>query len=149
MRESYERLASQYEVIVIEGAGSAAEVNLRDRDLVNWPVVQMADAQVVLVGDIDRGGVFAQIIGTLDLIAPQERARVCGMVINKFRGDVTLFADGIRFLTERTRIPVLGVLPFLRDLALDQEDSLDLELGRPVPFFSQTASILQCFWCRT
>lgn len=141
VQESYERLASQYEVMVIEGAGSAAEVNLRDRDLVNWPVVEMADAQVVLVGDIDRGGVFAQIIGTLDLISPQERARVCGMVINKFRGDVTLFADGVRFLTDRTGIPVLGVVPFLRDLTLDQEDSLDLERGRRVHFSSDRINI--------
>ena len=99
VERSYDRLASQYEVMVIEGAGSAAEVNLRDRDLVNWPVVEMADAKVVLVGDIDRGGVFAQIIGTLDLIAPEERDRVCGIVINKFRGDAALFADGVRFLT--------------------------------------------------
>nr|MBA2484864.1 cobyric acid synthase [Nitrospira sp.] len=141
VRESYERLASQYEVVVIEGAGSAAEVNLRDRDLVNWPVVEMADARVVLVGDIDRGGVFAQIIGTLDLIAPQERARVCGIVINKFRGDVALFADGIRFLTERTGIPVLGVLPFLQDLALDQEDSLDVDRGRQLPFSAERINI--------
>ncbi len=134
VRESYERLASQYQVIVIEGAGSAAEVNLRDRDLVNWPVVEMADARVILVGDIDRGGVFAQIIGTLDLITPQERDRVCGLVINKFRGDAALFADGIRFLTERTGLPVLGLLPFLRELGLDQEDSLDSERGRQVTF---------------
>ena len=141
VRESYERLAAQYEVIVIEGAGSAAEVNLRDRDLVNWPVVEMADAQVVLVADIDRGGVFAQIIGTLDLIAPQERARVCGIVINKFRGDVTLFADGIRFLMERTGIPVLGVVPFLRGLTLDQEDSLDVERGRQVQFSAEHINI--------
>lgn len=97
VERSYNRLALQYEVMVIEGAGSAAEVNLRDRDLVNWPVVEMADAKVVLVGDIDRGGVFAQIIGTLDLIAPEERDRVCGIVINKFRGDAALFADGVRF----------------------------------------------------
>jgi len=134
VEDSYERLASQYEAIVIEGAGSAAEVNLRDRDLVNWPVVEMADAKVVLVGDIDRGGVFAQIIGTLDLIAPEERDRVCGIVINKFRGDAALFADGVRFLRERTGIPVLGVLPFLRDLALDQEDSLDVDIRRQVAF---------------
>jgi adenosylcobyric acid synthase len=141
VRESYERLASQYEAIVIEGAGSAAEVNLRDRDLVNWPVVEMADAQVLLVGDIDRGGVFAQIIGTLDLITPQERARVCGIVINKFRGDVALFADGVQFLTERTGIPVLGVLPFLRDLALDQEDSLDMDVRRQVHFAADRINI--------
>ena len=134
VQESYERLAAQYDVIVIEGAGSAAEVNLRDRDLVNWTTVELADARVVLVGDIDRGGVFAQIVGTLDLIAPEERARVCGIVINKFRGDRTLFDDGIRFLRERTGIPVLGVLPYLRDLALDQEDSLDVGTRAPASF---------------
>lgn len=138
---SYNRLASQYEILVIEGAGSAAEVNLRDRDLVNWPVVEMADAKVVLVGDIDRGGVFAQVVGTLDLITPEERARVCGLVINKFRGDRALFADGVRFLHERTGIPVLGVLPFLRDLALDQEDSLDVEVRRQVAFAEHRVNI--------
>lgn len=126
VEESYARLASQYDVLVIEGAGSAAEVNLRERDLVNWPVVELADAQVLLVADIDRGGVFAQVIGTLDLLEPAERARVCGVIINKFRGDAKLFADGVRFLESRSRIPVLGVVPFLRDLRLDQEDSLDL-----------------------
>ena len=141
VRESYERLAGQYEVIVIEGAGSAAEMNLRDRDLVNWPMVELADAHVVLVGDIDRGGVFAQIIGTLDLIAPEERARVCGIVINKFRGDRALFDDGVRFLTERTAIPVLGVLPYLRDLTLDQEDSLDAGAGGRVSFAADRANI--------
>jgi adenosylcobyric acid synthase len=141
VQESYERLAAQYEVIVIEGAGSAAEVNLRDRDLVNWATVELADARVVLVGDIDRGGVFAQIIGTLALIAPEERARVCGIVINKFRGDRALFADGVRFLTERTGIPVLGVLPYLRDLALDQEDSLDAGARSQVSFTADRINI--------
>jgi len=141
VQESYDRLAAQYEVIVIEGAGSAAEVNLRDRDLVNWTTVELADARVVLVGDIDRGGVFAQILGTLDLITPEERARVCGIVINKFRGDVTLFADGVRFLTERAGIPVLGVLPYLRDLALDQEDSLDVDGRGQVAFAADRINI--------
>lgn len=141
VQESYERLAAQYEVIVIEGAGSAAEVNLRDRDLVNWATVELADARVVLVGDIDRGGVFAQLIGTLDLITREERARVCGLVINKFRGDRTLFADGVRFLRERTGVPVLGVLPFLRELALDQEDSLDVEVRRQVAFAKERVNI--------
>lgn len=141
VRESYERLASQYEVIVIEGAGSAAEVNLRDRDLVNWTTVELADARVVLVGDIDRGGVFAQIVGTLDLIAAEERARVCGIVINKFRGDRTLFDDGVRFLTARTGIPVLGVLPYLRDLALDQEDSLDVDARAKIPFTADRVNV--------
>ena len=99
VERSYTRLASQYEVMVIEGAGSAAEVNLRDRDLVNWPVVEMADAKVILVGDIDRGGVFAQIIGTLDLITPEERARVCGIQriwIRKFFSDRANLAFKLR-----------------------------------------------------
>ncbi|RMH31268.1 MAG: cobyric acid synthase [Nitrospirae bacterium] len=131
---SFRRLAQQFDMVVIEGAGSAAEVNLRDRDIVNWPVVELADAAVVLVADIDRGGVFAQVIGTLDLLAPEERQRVIGIVINKFRGDVTLFDDGIRFLEERTRVPVLGVIPFLRHLDLDQEDSLGIDRIAQPPF---------------
>ena len=132
--DSYSRLARQYEMVVIEGAGSAAEVNLRDRDLVNWPIVTLADAQVLLVADIDRGGVFAQVIGTLDLLEPADRARVRGVIINKFRGDAGLFTDGVRFLESRTGIPVLGVVPFLRDLMLGQEDSLDLVKHRQTPF---------------
>ena len=141
VKDSYARLASQYEAIVIEGAGSAAEINLRDRDLVNWPVVKLADAPVLLVADIDRGGVFAQVLGTLDLLDPDERAMVCGIVINKFRGDVNLFADGVRFLESRAGIPVLGVVPFLRDLLLDQEDSLDLETHRQEEFSSEQVNI--------
>jgi len=134
VRECYARLATEYECIVIEGAGSAVEINLRDRDIVNWPVVELADASVVLVADIDRGGVFAQIIGTLDLLAPHERRRVCGVIVNKFRGDRRLFEDGVRLLEARTGLPVLGVVPFLRDLQLDQEDSLDLARSRSVQF---------------
>jgi adenosylcobyric acid synthase len=141
VRESYERLAKQYEVIVIEGAGSAAEMNLRDRDIVNWPVVEMADAAVVLVADIDRGGVFAQVIGTMDLLSPSERQRVIGVVINKFRGDLTLFEDGVKILEQRIGIPVLGVLPFLRNLELDQEDSVDIERFRITPFEAETVNI--------
>ncbi|MDE3049591.1 MAG: cobyric acid synthase [Nitrospirota bacterium] len=134
VRECYARLAREYECVVIEGAGSAAEINLRDRDMVNWPVVELADASVVLVADIDRGGVFAQIIGTLDLLAPHERQRVRGVIVNKFRGDRRLFEDGVRMLESRTDLPVLGVVPFLRDLRLDQEDSLDLARSRSVQF---------------
>lgn len=134
VQQSYGRLAARYDVMVIEGAGSAAEVNLRTRDLVNWPVVELADAQVLLVADIDRGGVFAQIVGTLDLLEPDERARVCGVVINKFRGDKALFEEGVRFLEARTGLPVLGVVPFLRDLMLDQEDSLGLRLHQQREF---------------
>jgi adenosylcobyric acid synthase len=133
-RECFARLAGGYECIVIEGAGSAAEINLRDRDIVNWPVVELADASVVLVADIDRGGVFAQIIGTLDLLAPHERRRVRGVIVNKFRGDRRLFEDGVRMLEARTGLPVLGVVPFLQDLRLDQEDSLDLTRSRSVQF---------------
>lgn len=141
VEESYARLAGQYEMIVIEGAGSAAEVNLREQDLVNWPVVKLADAHVVLVADIDRGGVFAQVLGTLDLLAPDERARVRGVVINKFRGEATLFADGVKFLEARSGLPVLGVVPFLHDLRLDQEDSLDLDRNRQRSFASDRINI--------
>ena len=139
--ESYERLAGAYEVIVIEGAGSAAEMNLRDRDIVNWPVVELAEAAVVLVADIDRGGVFAQVIGTLDLLSPDERRRVLGVVVNKFRGDPRLFADGVAFLEARTGVPVLGILPFMRDLELDQEDSVEVERSRQAPFTAQTVNV--------
>lgn len=134
VRESYDRLASRYDMIVIEGAGSAAEVNLRDRDLANWSMVEWADAQVVLVADIDRGGVFAQILGTLDLLHPSERARVAGIIVNKFRGDRSLFEDGVAFLEQRSGLPVLGVVPMLRNLILDQEDSLDITRFRSSVF---------------
>ena len=134
VRDSYERLARQYEVIVIEGAGSAAEVNLRDRDLVNWPVAHLGDAGVVLIADIDRGGVFAQVIGTLDLLTEEERRRMIGIVINKFRGDRALFEDGVAYIEQRAGVPVLGVIPFLRPLYLDQEDALQIDLRRSKPF---------------
>ena len=141
VKSSYEELAKINEVIVIEGAGSAAEMNLRNRDIVNWPVVEMANADVILVADIDRGGVFAQVIGTIDLLAPEERQRVIGVVINKFRGDLTLFEDGIKIIEERTGVPVLGVLPYLRDLELDQEDSVDIDRFRMTPFGVETVNI--------
>lgn len=141
VRDSYERLAKQHDVIVIEGAGSAAELNLRERDIVNWPVVEMADARVILVADIDRGGVFAQVIGTLDLLSSAERQRVLGVVINKFRGDLSLFRDGIRILEERTDVPVLGVIPFLRQIELDQEDSVEIDRNRVTPFGADKVNV--------
>ena len=141
VKASYEELAKRYDVIVIEGAGSAAEMNLRDRDIVNWPVAHMADAAVILVADIDRGGVFAQVIGTMDLLAPEERQRVIGVIINKFRGDLTLFDDGIKIIEERTGVPVLGVLPHLRGLELDQEDSVEIERFRMTPFGVETVNV--------
>ncbi len=141
VRDCYARLAAAYEVVLIEGAGSAAELNLRDRDLVNWPVVHLADARVLLVADIDRGGVFAQVIGTLDLLIPQERACVLGVVVNKFRGDRRLFDDGVAILEERTGLPVLGVVPFMREVWLDQEDSVVVDSESEMPFSRETVNV--------
>lgn len=121
--ESYEKLAAEYEIIVIEGAGSPAEVNLKPHDLVNMKMAEMADAYCVLVGDIDRGGVFAQILGTLDLLEPHERDRIAGVIVNKFRGDLSLFQDGIDFLEKRGGKKVWGVLPYDKDLWIDEEDA--------------------------
>ena len=141
VRVSYERLAHAYEVLVIEGAGSAAELNLRDRDLTNWTMVEFADAAVLLVADIDRGGVFAQVIGTIELLASEERRRLVGVVVNKFRGDASLFADGVALLEARTSVPVLGVLPFLRDMELDQEDSVERDRSRQPSFTVQAVNV--------
>ncbi len=130
VQESYRRLAAQYEVLVVEGAGSPVEVNLKTRDIANMRVAEMADAAVLLVADIERGGVFGSLVGTVDLLEPRERARVQGIIINKFRGDPSLFEEGSRWLTQRLNIPVLGVVPYLDDLDLEEEDSLGLEHGR-------------------
>lgn len=120
------KLEKDYEVLVMEGAGSPVEINLKDKELVNMKVAEMADVPVVLVADIDRGGVFASIVGTLELLDDQERARVKGLIINKFRGDLSLFTDGVKWLEEKTGIPVLGVLPYLEGHMIDGEDSLSL-----------------------
>jgi adenosylcobyric acid synthase len=138
---SYQRLARSYDAVIVEGAGSAAEVNLRDKDLVNWPIAEMADASVLLVADIDRGGVFAQTIGTLDLLEREERRRIAGIIVNKFRGDGRLFADGVAFIEDRTGVPVLGVIPFVRTLRLDQEDSLARDQGRHAPFAADKVNV--------
>jgi adenosylcobyric acid synthase len=127
VEEAYRRLADRYDVMVIEGAGSPAEVNLKDVDIANMAVARMAQAAVILVGDIDRGGVFAWLKGTLDLLPEEDRSRVRGLVINKFRGDRTILEPGERWLEQATGLPVLGVLPYWDDLHLEEEDSLGLE----------------------
>ena len=126
VRESFERLRNDHEFIVMEGAGSIAEINLRHADIANLKVALMAGCPVILVADIDRGGVFAQIVGTIDLLEPWERALVRGVIINKFRGDPTILEPGIEFIQQRTGVPVLGVLPWLGDLNLPAEDSVIL-----------------------
>src|SRR5687768_10802023 len=125
--EALDRLRAQYDVVVIEGAGSPAEVNLRSREIVNMRVAKHAQAPVLLVGDIDRGGVMASLVGTLDLLLPEELALVKGLIVNRFRGDVSLFRDGVSVLEERTALPVLGVVPCVRDLRIADEDSVALD----------------------
>lgn len=125
--EALGRLRVKHGIVVMEGAGSPAEINLKQRDIVNMNLAEWADAPVILVGDIDRGGVFAFLVGTLELLEPQERARVKGFIINKFRGDLSLLQPGLDWLERRTGIPVLGVLPFLKDLEIEAEDSVVLD----------------------
>ncbi len=126
---AYRSLAAENDVIVIEGAGSPAEINLREGDIVNMGLAQLVDAPVLLAGDIDRGGVFAQLYGTVALLAPEEKARLIGTVINKFRGDVSLLQPGLTQLEALTGLPVLGVIPWL-DVDIDDEDSLSQRLTR-------------------
>lgn len=125
--ESYERLASRYDVVVIEGAGSPAEINLRENDIANMGVAELVDSPVILTGDIDRGGVFASIVGTLELLTDSERERVKAFIINKFRGDIGLLKPGLDFLEKRTSRPVIGVIPYFKDIRLPEEDGVALQ----------------------
>lgn len=128
IRTAYESLAEEYDIVVLEGAGSPAEINLRDVDIVNMGMAAISDSPVIVVGDIDRGGVFASLYGTIALLRPEERCRIQGIIINKFRGDISILESGLTMLEELTGVPVLGVLPYL-PLHLEEEDSLAEQLS--------------------
>ncbi len=124
---AHDGLKAQYGIVVVEGAGSPAEINLRDRDIANMGFAEVADCPVILVADIDRGGVFAHLVGTLELLSESERDRVKGFVINRFRGDIALLEPGLRWLEARTGKPVLGVIPYIRDLHIEAEDAFAMQ----------------------
>ena len=123
---AFDRLNARYNPIVLEGAGSISEINLRDHDLVNMPMARYANADVILVGDIDRGGVFASLYGSIALQTPEDRKRIKGIIINKFRGDLRLFDEGRKMLEDLCGVPVLGVVPYYKDIHIEEEDSVDL-----------------------
>ena len=124
---AYDSLAEEFDVVVIEGAGSPAEINLKADDIVNMGLAKLVNAPVLLAGDIDRGGVFAQLYGTVELLEPDERARIKGLIINKFRGDVEILRPGLTMLEEKTCLPVVGVVPYLK-VDIEDEDSLSTRL---------------------
>ncbi|MFT2090347.1 cobyric acid synthase [Paraglaciecola sp. 2405UD69-4] len=147
--ESHERLSNDYQVIMVEGAGSPAEINLREGDIANMGFAEAVDCPVIIVADIDKGGVFAHLVGTLELLSKSEQNRVVGFVINKFRGDIALLQTGLDWLEKYTNKPVLGVLPYLMDLQLAEEDAIqanqnvhnhDIRLRIAVPVFARISN---------
>src|SRR5919108_5996971 len=125
--DAYERLAASHDLILLEGAGSPAEINLREHDIVNLRMAHAADAACLLICDIDRGGAFASLLGTMELLDPQDRARIHGFIINKFRGDESLLRPGVEMIETRLGLPCVGIIPFLHNLGLDEEDGVALE----------------------
>ena len=141
--ESYARLASQYDFIVVEGAGGIAELNLRETDLVNIGFARHQNIPVLLVGDIDRGGVFASIYGTIALLDPEEASFVRAFAVNRFRGDPALFTDAVRILEDKTKKPCVGVFPYIDNLPLDEEDSVALDHWQPLSEGALSITIIQ------
>lgn len=127
VHQAYDRLAARYNPIVMEGAGSVSEINLRESDLVNLLMARYAGADVILVADIDRGGVFASVYGSVMLQTPEDRKLIKGIIINKFRGDIRLFESGVRMMEELCGVPVLGVIPYYKGISIEDEDSVVLE----------------------
>ena len=125
--DSLERLSKEYEVIVMEGAGSCCEMNIKNHDIVNFPLAKEVGARCIIVGDIGKGGIFAQLIGTFHLMDKEEKRLTRGFLINKFRGEPSLFDSGIKYIEKYTSIPVLGVIPYIEDLHIDPEDSVEIE----------------------
>ena len=140
IKSAYEKLAEKNDIIVIEGAGSPAEINLKENDIVNMGMAEIADSPVILVADIDRGGVFAQLYGTIELLEPEERSRIKGFIINKFRGDESILESGIRMIEEKTGIPCVGTIPYIK-IQLDDEDSLSENLHTLTKFQENSGKI--------